>query len=41
MKKQVPKIYAILCVFRAHALWVTGKTLSAEKGGTLELAFVT
>ena len=41
MKKQVPKIYAILCVFPAYALWGTGKTLFAEEGGTLELTFVT
>ena len=41
MKKQIPKIYTILCVFPAYALWGTGKTLSAEEGGTLELAFVT
>ena len=41
MKKQIPQIFAIICVFPAYALWGTGKTLSAEEGGTLELACVT
>ena len=36
MKKQVPKIYAIICIFPAYDLWGARKTPGAEEGGTLE-----
>ena len=41
MNKQIPKIYAIIRVFPAYALWGTGKIPGAEEGETLEEAFVT